>query len=235
MCPISKKPLISILSASLLLAASLDAGAAQVLQGKPDDTLAASVSRQEPTLIRIDGHRIRRVFGAEGDFTVTPDKDAGTAYIKPMTDKQAFSAFVSDDSGRTWKLLLSVADGPSDSLVIKGKPEPGNKHAVRDMARNQAIKRVLLALESSDDETDMESRATNELVPLWKEAMFVLVKVVDGPLRGEKYMLTNTSDKPMVIDERELYRRGIVAVSVERPELKPAETTAVYVISEVAE
>jgi len=64
--------------------------------------------------------------------------------------------------------------------------------------------------------------------------MFVLVKVVNGPLRGEKYLLTNTSDKSMVIDERELYRRGVLAVSVERPELKPAETTAVYVISEVS-
>lgn len=217
-----------------LLAASLDAHSAQVLTGKPDDALSAMVSRSEPTMIRVEGHRIRRVFGAEGDFTVTPDKDAGTAYIKPTTDKQAFSVFVSDESGRTWKLLLSVADGPTDSIIIKGKPEPGNKQADRDMARTQAIKRVLLALESSDV-TDMESRATNELVPLWKEAMFVLVKVVDGPLRGEKYMLTNTSDKPMVIDERELYRRGVVAVSVERPELKSAETTAVYVISEVSE
>jgi len=185
-------------------------------------------------LIRIDGHRIRRVFGAEGDFTVTADNDNGTAYIKPTTDKQAFSVFISDDSGRTWKLLLSVADGPSDSIIIKGKPELSTKKAGRDMARNQAIKRVLLALESSD-ETDMGSRETNELVPLWKEAMFVLVKVVDGPFRGEKYMLTNTSDKPMLIDERELYRRGVVAVSVERPDLNPAETTAVYVISEVAE
>lgn len=217
-----------------LLAASLEAQAAQVLSGRPDETLSASVSRAEPTLIRVDGQRIRRVFGAEGDFTVTPDKEAGTAYLKPMTDKQAFSVFVSDESGRTWKLLLSVADGPSESIIIRGKPEPGNKQADRDMARNQAIKRVLLALESPDA-TDMESRVMNELVPLWKEAMFVLVKVVEGPLRGEKYMLTNTSDKPMVIDERELYRRGVVAVSVERPELKPAETAAVYVISEVSE
>lgn len=215
----------------ILLLASLEAGAAQVLQGRPDETLAASVSRSEPTLIRVDGHRIRRVFGAEGDFTVTPDKEAGTAYLKPTADKQAFSAFVSDDTGRTWKLLLSVIDGPSDSIVIKGRQGPGGQGASRDLARNQAIKRVVLALES-DEETDMESRAVNELVPLWKEAMFVLVKVVDGPLKGEKYQLTNTSDKPMVIDERELYRRGVVAVSVEKPELKPAETTVVYVISE---
>jgi conjugal transfer pilus assembly protein TraK len=233
MSAISKKQATKILLATLL-AASLDAHSAQVLTGKSDDTLSATVSRSEPTMIRVEGHRIRRVFGAEGDFTVTADKDAGTAYIKPAADKQAFSVFVSDETGRTWKLLLSVTDGPSDSIIIKGRPEPGNKAPGRDLARNQAIKRVLLALESPD-ETDMESRATNELVPLWKEAMFVLVKVVDGQFRGEKYMLTNVSDKPMVIDERELYRRGVVAVSVERPELKPAETTAVYVISEVSE
>lgn len=213
------------------LAASIEAQAAQVLSGRPDETLSASVSRTEPTLIRVDGHRIRRVFGAEGDFTVTPDREAGTAYLKPITDKQAFSVFVSDETGRTWKLLLSVADGPSDSIIIKGRRETGGNAPGRDIARNQAIKRVVLALDS-EAEGDLEARRTNEIVPLWKEAMFVLVKVVEGPLKGEKYLLTNTSSKPMVIDERELYRRGVVAISIEKPELRPAETTAVYVISE---
>ena len=216
---------------AILLATSLDAHAAQVLTGKPDDTLAASVSRAEPTLIRVDGHRIRRIFGAEGDFTVTPDKDAGTAYLKPVTDKHAFSAFVSDDAGHTWKLLLSVADGPSDSIIIKGKPDPASKPAGSDLASIQAIKRVLLALEA-DAEPVTETRVVNEIVPLWQESLFVLVKVLDGALKGEKYLLTNTSAKPMVIDERELYRRGVIAISVEKPRLEPAETTAVYVIRE---
>lgn len=223
-----------ILSAILLLA-SLDAVAAQVLQGRPDDTLAASLSRSEPTLIRIEGHRIRRVFGAEGDFDVKADKDAGAAFVKPTTDKPAFSAYVADDAGRTWKLLLSLNDGPADSIVIKNRGgESAGKRPGKDSTRNLEIKRVVLALDA-DGETDMESRTANELVPLWKEALFVLVKIVQGPLRGEKYQLSNASDKPMVIDERELYRRGVVAVSVEKSELKPAETTAVYVISEPAE
>jgi len=227
-----------ILSALLLLA-SLDAGAVQQLQGRPDDTLAAGLSRSEPTLIRIEGHRIRRVFGAEGDFEVKADKDAGTAFVKPSTDKPAFSAYVADDTGRTWKLLLSVTDGPADSIVIRGKGQESSskrsgKRSGDDSARIQAIKRVVVALDS-DDEREMESQTANDLVPLWKEAMFVRVKVVQGPLRGEKYQLTNTSDKPMVIDERELYRRGVVAVSIGTPELKPAETTAVYVISESGE
>ena len=226
--------LASLLLTSLLLA-SLDAGAAQVLLGRPDDTLAANVSRSEPTLIRIEGHRILRMFGKEGDFEVAPDKGAGTAYLTPTTDKQAFSAYAADESGRTWKFLLAVVDGPADSIVIKskdtgtGKPVGGG----RDFARNQAIKRVLLALEA-DDETDGEARAVNDLVPLWTEALFVRVKIVEGPFKGEKYRLTNTSSKAMVIDERELYRRGVVSVVLEKPELKPAETTDVFVISEEA-
>ena len=40
----------------------------------------------------------------------------------------------------------------------------------------QAIKRVLLALES-DQEPDPETRVVNEIVPLWQESLFVLVKV----------------------------------------------------------
>lgn len=219
--------------ATLLLAA-LETQAAQVLTGKPDETLSAVVSRSEPTMIRVEDQRIRRVFGTEGDFSVVADKDAGTVFIKPTTDKSAFSVFVADEAGRTWKLLLAVADGPSDSILIKGRLAPASAEpAGRPLARVQAIKQTVLALESSDG-AGLDVRETNELVPLWKEAMFVLVKAVDGPLRGEKYLLTNTSDKPMVIDERELYRRGVLAVSVERPELKPAETTAVYVISEAS-
>ncbi|WP_285615974.1 TraK domain-containing protein [Hydrogenophilus thermoluteolus] len=213
-----------------LLAASLEAHSAQVLTGKPDDTLSAVVSRSEPTMIRVDGHRIRRIFGAEGDFSVTPDQDTGVAYVKPAEGKKSFSLYVVDDAGRTWKLLLAVTDGPPDNIVIKGKQEASDKRW-RDMARIQAIKRVIFAL-ASDGAGDLDVRETNEVVPLWHEAMFVLVRVVDGPIKGEKYLLTNTSDKPMVIDERELYRKGVVAIAVEQPELKPAETTAVYVVAE---
>ena len=216
----------------LLLLASLDVLAAQTLYGKPDDTLTASVSRVEPTLIRVDGRRIRRVFGAEGDFALTADKEAGTAYIKPVTDRQVFGAFVSDETGATWKLLLAVVDAPSDNIVIKPLPGAGGSSINRrDLARNQAIKQTVLALDADDE----EEAAVNQVIPLWQEAKFVLVKVYDGAFRGEKYRLTNTSDTPMVIDERELYRRGVIAISIGQPELKPSESTDVLVIAEPAE
>ena len=215
-----------------LLVASFSASAAQVLVGKPDDTLSARVSRAEPTLIRIDGHRVRRIFGAEGEFAVTADKEAGTAYIKPSTDKSTLSLFVSDESGRTWKLLLSVIDGPSDSITIKSRSISGAVTAQgRDVPRNQLIKRVLLSLQSEGD-GEFDFRVSNEIVPLWSEALFVLTKVIDGPLKGEKYQLTNTSANLMVLDERELYRRHVVAISIAKPQLSPGESTDVFVLSE---
>jgi len=223
---------VSRILSTLLLLASLSANAAQVLVGKPDDTLSAAVSRAEPTLIRIDGHRVRRIFGAEGEFSITADKEAGTAYIKPSTDKPTISLFVSDETGRTWKLLLAVRDGPSDSITIRSR-SLGSSATVqgKDSSRNQQIKRLLLALQSdSDAETDI--RVINEIVPLWSEVLFVLTKVIEGPLKGERYQLTNTSSVSMVIDERELYRRRVVAISVAKPQLAPGQTTDVFVISE---
>ena len=46
------------------------------------------------------------------ESAVTADKEAGTAYLKPTTDKPTLSLFVSDENGRTWKLLCPVIDGP---------------------------------------------------------------------------------------------------------------------------
>lgn len=223
---------MSRILSTLLLLTSFSASAAQVLVGRPDDTLSAVVSRTEPTLIRIDGHRIRRVFGAEGEFSVTADKDAGTAFLRPSTDKPTLSLFVSDEAGHTWKLLLAVRDGPSESITIKGRNQAGRVSGpAKDVSRNQQIKRILLALQADHDDAT-EAQPLREVVPLWSEVLFVLVRVIDGSLKGERYQLTNISPTTMVIDERELYRRRVVAISVANPLLESGQTTDVFVISE---
>ena len=85
---------------------------------------------------------------------------------------------------------------------------------------------------SNNNDDDEDSENVNDVVPLWKESMFVRTKVVRGnSLVGEKYRLTDMSNKPMIIDERELYRKDVVAISIDKPDLQPAETTDVYVIS----
>ena len=199
--------------------------------------MSATVSRTETTMIQIQGHHVRRIFGTEGEFTVMPDKVAGTAYLKPLTDKPAFNVFVSDENGHTWNLMLAVTNGPADIILIKEVGSDNNVEAKKgfDLPHDNAVKKMLFSLsaESNDEE---DSQDVNEIIPLWQEATFVKTKVIKGnSLQGEKYLLTNTSNKPMVIDERELYRKGVVAISVDTPNLPPSETTEVYVISNKTE
>src|SRR5690606_8153624 len=184
-------------------------------------------------LVRIDGHRIVKVYGTEGDFTAIPDGETGAAYIKPMNDKDLISLFVTDGANRTWRLLLSVSNAPADTIVIEGKKKASqSNHFGRDMERNRAIKYMILALGSPDRDVGMEIRTVNRTIPLWNDALFILTALVQGQYSGEKYRLTNISNRQMVIDERELYRQGVVAISVERPVLNPGETSDVYVILE---
>lgn len=220
--------------AALLVSFSVPAFSGQYLEGNPDDGLIATVSRSEPNLIRVEGRKIRRIQGVEGEFVITPDKDTGAAYLKPNTDKPIFSVFVADDAGRHWKLMLKVADVPAETLVIRDRDQKRaeGKAFLPDEPRNAAIRRVLLALSRDAEPEDMTARDSLEIIPLWNEARFVLVKTLEGTLIGEKYQLTNVSNSRMIIDERELYRRGVLAVMVESLELEPGEATNIMVVLE---
>ena len=234
----SRKPAtrIRLASAMALLLGSISTPtfSGQYLDGNPDDGLIATVSRSEPNLIRVEGRKIRSIQGVEGEFLVTPDKEAGTAYLKANTEKPLFSVFVADDAGRHWKLMLKVADVPAETLVIRdrGRARAEGSAFNTDESRNAAIRRVLLALAKDAEPEDMSARDTLEIVPLWNEARFVLVRTLEGMLIGEKYQLTNVSSSRMVIDERELYRRGVLAVMVDSLELEPGEATNVMVVRE---
>jgi len=213
---------------------SAPAFSGQYIEGSPDDGLIATVSRSEPNLIRVEGRKIRSIQGVEGEFLVTPDKETGTAYLKVNTDKPLFSVFVADDSGHHWKLMLKVADVPAETLVIRdrSRSRAEGKAFIADESRNSAIRRVLLALERDTEPEDMTARDTMEIIPLWSEARFVLVRTLEGALIGEKYQLTNLSSSKMVIDERELYRAGVLGVMIDSLELAPGEATNVMVVRE---
>lgn len=222
------------LVALLFLGSASTVIAGQYLEGSPDDGLTATISRGEPNLIRIEGRKIRRIQGVEGEFQVNPDKETGVAYLKPVTDKPMISLFVADDAGRHWKLNLKIEDVPAETVVIRDRSRLRQEAMANgvDEPRNTAIRRVLLALSRDAEPEDMVVRDRLEIVPLWNEARFVLVRTLEGSLVGEKYQLTNVSKTRMVIDERELYRRGVLAVMIEALELEPGEATQVFVVLE---
>jgi conjugal transfer pilus assembly protein TraK len=97
----------------------------------------------------------------------------------------------------------------------------------------RALKGMLVAMAADRPPTDIRVDEVNRPIQLWQEAKFALVRLYEGRgLVGERYVLTNVSTQDMVLAEQEFDRErgGVLAVSIENHNLRPGESTSVYVI-----
>ena len=97
----------------------------------------------------------------------------------------------------------------------------------------RAMKALLVAMATDRVPPDVRVEETHRSVPLWIEARFSLVRQYEGRgLIGEKYLLQNVGNAPMVLAEPEFDREagGVAGVGIEQHNLRPGESTSVYVI-----
>lgn len=220
---------------ALLLAISLPASAIQILEGVDGQTLVGKIAQKELTRVTVERGRIKKVTGNAGEFLLEKDEDKGQIYIRPTTDTatKPINLFVTTDRA-TFTLLLQPVDLPAETIVIKDRAARSARAPIeRSSAYVRVIKNLLLAMASDTLPREMEVREMAKPVSLWKEARLLLTRTYLGQaITGEKYVLTNVSGKSMVIAEQELYQAGVIAVSVENLNLKPDESSNVFVIRE---
>lgn len=221
---------------ALLLLASNSASALQVLDGVDGQVLLAKISAKEPTRIAISNGRIKQFVGNEGDLVIQKDTSNGQIFVHPasMTGKPV-NLFVTDDKGATYTLLLQPVDIPAETILLRDKQAQMNtlSQVERAGSYDRVLKGMVLVMATDDVPPDVEVKDVDRDIALWREARFTQLKTYLGrDLVGEKYRLTNVSAKPMVIAEQELYRKGVLAVSVEKTSLDPNESTNVFIVRE---
>ena len=193
------------------------------------------ISAQEMSRISVEGGKIRRLDFVDGELEVKKDDEAGAYLVLPMA-KKPINVFVSTSSGLTHALILQPTEIPLESIVLK---EPARRD--RDPRRTDvkieragslelAVKRLVTSMARGQRPTEFEVVPLNQVVGLWNESRFVLIeRYVGRSLIGEKYRLTNISSSVMRIAEQELYKSGVVAISVELQVLNPGESTDVFI------
>ena len=193
-----------------------------------------------------------------GRIVVLKDEADGEFYLKPVSagpDQPGLQAGslrpikldIKTDRG-TVGLLLQPAEVVGDTLTLRvaggsarARPADGADGAVRTKspAYIRSLKALTLAMAAPDHTGELPMRSAEgggEVVSLWQEARFVLLSRHDGQgLVGETYELTNISSQRMVIDERELYRAGVRAVSAARLVLMPGESSRVWIVRDADE
>jgi len=175
-----------------------------------------------------------------GEIVLECDVDKGEIYVRPVgTSVKPVNLFVSSQHA-TYTLLLRRSDTPADTIVIRDKSpriakldQPASSASGRQAQHIRSLKAMLTAMASDRVPTDIRVDEVNRPIQLWAESRFSLVRLYEGRgLIGERYILTNISNQNMVLAEQEFDREsgGVIGVSIENHNLRPGESTTVYVI-----
>ncbi|MBS0500493.1 MAG: type-F conjugative transfer system secretin TraK [Proteobacteria bacterium] len=179
-----------------------------------------------------------------GDVVVECDRDKGEVYIRPVGDAlRPINLFVSSATA-TYTLLLRRSDTPADTIVIRDKTPQALRPNAPEAAPSgpapshvRAMKGLLVAMSSDRVPADVRVEEASKPIQLWAETRFTLLRRYEGRgYVGEKYALQNVSLAPMVLAEPEFDRPDsrtggeITGISIEHHNLRPGETTSVYVI-----
>ncbi|WP_407277674.1 type-F conjugative transfer system secretin TraK [Aromatoleum evansii] len=180
------------------------------------------------------------VINPGGEIVLECDRDKGEVYIRPVGDSaKPINLFVSS-AGATYTLLLRRADTPADTIVIRDKTPKafksmGSAQAAAGPSPNpiRAMKALLVAMASDRVPADIQVEEAHRTIQLWTEVRFSLVRQYEGRgLIGEKFVLQNVGTEPMVVAEQEFDRDGadVAGIAIEHHNLRPSESTSVYVI-----
>lgn len=177
-----------------------------------------------------------------GEFVLGCDMEKGEIFISPVPRSAAGSAapkpiniFVSTDKA-TYTLRLRRADVPADTIVLVDAANRASGNGPRVAKSSQhvrSLKDMLLVMAGTRTADDITSEAVNQEQLLWQETRLLMVRQFRGRgLVGEEYRLTNVSTQSIVLAEQEFDRpgAGVLAVAIENLNLRPNESTSVFVI-----
>ena len=220
----------------LLLSLANPARALQVVDALDGETVLGKISRKEVTRIALEHGRIKKVTGNAGEFVLEKDDEKGQVFIRPADPQSAkpINVFLTSKHS-TVALLLQPVDTPSDTIVIR---EPQARSQVRSHLESsgrhvRTCKNLLLALAGDALPDDMEAKEPAREVALWPGARLTLQRMLLGAsVVGEKYQLTNIGVTDLAVAEPDLFKSGVMAVSVEHTRLQPGDVTNLFVIRE---
>jgi conjugal transfer pilus assembly protein TraK len=144
------------------------------------------------------------------------------------------NVFVTSERG-TVGLLLQPVDAPSDTIVIREGRDPAasTSRVERSGQHVRTIKNLLLAMANDALPDDMEIRELGQELTLWPGVRLTLRRAyLAAGIVGETYQLANVGTSERKLAERDLFKAGVMAVSLEHLTLQAGEATNLFVIRE---
>lgn len=160
--------------------------------------------------------------------------DEGNIFIKfienePPSPQEVFFIV----SSGVYPIILVPKEIPAQTIIVR-LPREEISEALNWEASHSYIaglKELIKAMYEERPPRGFSVKLVGEERIGWKEAKVVLRQVYTGAtIQGEVYEITNISKELARFIEKEFYEKGILAVSLDRHELKPGEKTELYLV-----
>ncbi|WP_298610518.1 type-F conjugative transfer system secretin TraK [uncultured Thiobacillus sp.] len=228
---IHSRPNLRSALGSLLLLASAQAHAMQILDVADGATAYAKMSSGEITRLTINNGRIASWQVPKGRLVIQKNAKTGELYVRPLNREEPTSLFVTSESGATYAITLQPVSMPSETIVLRESPVAAAPEAEKSGSRSEGIKAFMLAMAADRLPADMDVRESGQTLTLWEDSRLTLVRSwIGARWVGERFDLTNTGKSPLRVAEAELFRDDVLAIAIEKHELAPGDTTRVFVL-----
>jgi type-F conjugative transfer system secretin TraK len=209
--------------------------ALQVKSAVNNATISANISSTDVTRIMIQGDRIQSVRGVKGAYTRENDNNSGEIYIQPTSLYQhhAFTVLINTELGRHYTLLLNPMSVPSDTLMLvsRGVNEVKAAKFENSSPYELTITHLIRDMRIGSQPEGYAVRTVNEKKRyLYGNIAYIKLKTIYQGLnlRGEIWEVTNTRSQTITLTERDFYKVGTRAISLETMDVTPHGTTYLY-------
>lgn len=136
-------------------------------------------------------------------------------------------------SGEVFNMVFVPKEIPSQTVVVRMSKEDITDALEWETSHSyvSGLKDLIKAMYEGRPPKGFSVKEVEEEKPVWKEAKITLKQVYRGAtLQGEVYEVVNITKEPIRFVEKEFYEKGVLAVSLDRHELKPGEKTELYLV-----
>ena len=220
---------------SLILGLSLWQGvsAKQSKYYDPQKLLNFNIAKQELTHIAVENDRIIGLKMSNDLLEVEQNDKSGDLFVRVKSEvEDPITLFINTEQGRTIGLRLTPKHIAADSIMIKFKEEALNEELIQgeSYTREQQIIQVLKSLEQNTRDVEVVARLPKSIKNL---KVVSATQYEYAPLKGQRFVLKNTSKKPMVLEESQFNGSKVLAVALSKVNLDPNENVELYVIKEL--
>jgi len=187
-----------------------------------NETVSVKISSLDVTRVVVQGDRIKSFKGVSGAYTRENDANNGEVYIQPTAIYQSvpFTVLVETEQGRHFTLLLNPIAVPGGTLMLVPKGVGTQQAAHFEQASDYELTLSHLiramATDTMPEGYTITQVDTKKVYAIGNIAKIRLKTIYQGlNYRGEIYELTNTQSTPITLDEKEFFKLGTRAVSLE--------------------